>query len=84
MDRRMLLAGLPLAYLGGRAHAQGGGAPGATDYPSFDTVRLEPADFSRLHQAMRPPAEKWRAIPWETDLAAARRRSVEEKKPLLL
>ncbi len=46
-----------------------------------------PADqFGRLHRLIKPrPGEaKWAQIPWETNLAEARRKAAAEDKPLFV
>jgi hypothetical protein len=54
--------------------------------PGFAQTRLAPARFAELHRAVtpRPGAERWAEIPWQTDLAAARRQAARENKPLFL
>lgn len=44
------------------------------------------AEFERVHAAIGPRPEelKWTAIPWETDLWAARQRAREAGKPIFM
>ncbi len=42
-------------------------------------------EFRTLHARLSPAQQdKWEQIPWMTDLLAARRRSIAEKKPLFM
>jgi hypothetical protein len=43
-------------------------------------------EFDALHAFIRPKPEelRWTAIPWETDLWAARRKAQEAGKPIFL
>lgn len=47
---------------------------------------LDEQDFDRLHALIQPcPGESpWREIDWETNVTEARRRAVEEDKPLVI
>lgn len=47
---------------------------------------IGPADFERLRGliAATPDEERWTAIPWETDLWAARRRAEQVNKPIFM
>lgn len=49
-------------------------------------VRSLEAGFDALHAYIRPKPEelRWMEIPWETDLWAARRKSLEAGKPIFL
>jgi hypothetical protein len=42
--------------------------------------------WERLHAIIAPSASEdtWLAIPWETDLEAARQRAIREDKPIFL
>jgi hypothetical protein len=59
---------------------------GGQPVPTFQTARISPAQFKALHRAVGPSgeAERWTEIPWETDLAAARAKSTQTGKPLLM
>jgi hypothetical protein len=52
--------------------------------PGRQVRSLPPTEFEKLRGAVAPGKERWAEIPWETDLAAARARSVRVGKPLLL
>jgi hypothetical protein len=47
---------------------------------------IDPSDFERLRDwiVAKPDEERWTAIPWETDLWAARRRAEEVNKPIFM
>ncbi len=47
---------------------------------------IDSADFDRLRDliAAKPDEERWAAIPWETDLWAARRRAEQANKPIFM
>lgn len=46
---------------------------------------LDKAEFTRLHQQLRPPAEEgWSSIPWKTSLVQACVQAAREKKPLFM
>ena len=46
----------------------------------------DPAWFHSAHSALIPKKEneRWTEIPWESDLAAARKKAAAENKPLLM
>jgi hypothetical protein len=78
-----MLAGMTLALTAGNAarepcHLEG------IEVPSFDTRSLPEKTFAALHKAVAPKAEAWATIPWEPDLATARRKAAREGKPLLM
>jgi hypothetical protein len=54
--------------------------------PGLSVTTLSPAQFESFHAEVTPsgPGERWREIPWETDLNTARERARREKKPLLM
>jgi len=52
--------------------------------PSSEDPSISAEWFQRLHKAVAPQGELWAEIPWETDLAAARRRAAKEGKPLFM
>ena len=54
--------------------------------PGLSVKALSPEQFTTLHGEVTPsgPGERWREIPWETDLNAAREKARREKKPLLM
>lgn len=54
--------------------------------PNLSTGQLHSARFRALHAAAAPtgPGERWRQIPWQTDLTAARAMAAREHRPLLL
>lgn len=47
---------------------------------------IDPSDFPRLFELVRakPEEERWTAIPWETDLWAARGRAERANKPVFM
>jgi len=65
------------------------GVAGAGAYqlrPEPEAWTLSPDGFARLHALYRPrPGESaWASVPWETDVASARRRAAAEGKPLFV
>jgi hypothetical protein len=61
----------------------------AADSPAPAGARIAPiaaADFDRLLSEIKPERGEstWREIPWLTNLAEARRRSLAEDKPLVI
>jgi hypothetical protein len=54
--------------------------------PGFAVTSLAPETFRALHAAVAPrgQGERWTAIPWQTDLEAARRQAAQDGKPLLM
>ena len=52
--------------------------------PSLEEAAIGTAEFQKLHGAVAPAAERWTEIPWETDLASARKRAASERKPLFM
>ena len=79
----LLAAGL-LTLIGVASRPGGAAGLNGTPVPSFEIASLPTEQWSKLHTGVRPPAEKWTEIPWETDLTAARRRAAREGKPLFL
>ena len=59
---------------------------GGIPVPGFDTKTLPEKTFKTLHAAvLGPPSqERWAEIPWQADLAEARRKAARENKPLLM
>ena len=51
-----------------------------------DGTNLTPQQFESLRQVIRPQANEsqWAAVPWLTNLRAARERAAREDKPLFL
>ena len=49
-------------------------------------LQEEPAseELARLREALSVTRQPWAAIPWETSLAAARKRAADEGKPIFL
>jgi hypothetical protein len=87
MKRRTLLAAAAAVTIGTAGLSlKLGGAPLADGLraPAFATTRLETAEWEKLHAAAAPSGERWAEIPWETDLAAARKRAAKENRPLLM
>ena len=78
----LVVAALPLLAAQAPKEARLGGVP----VPGFAVRSLPDATFRQLHAAVAPrgAGERWAEIPWETDLAAARKRAAREKKPLLM
>lgn len=54
--------------------------------PGFSVEKLAATQFAALHAAVTPrgEAERWKEIPWEADLWAAKQRAAREGKPLLM
>jgi hypothetical protein len=54
--------------------------------PALNVNSLSPTQFEALLKEVTPsgPGERWREIPWETDLDMAREKARQEKKPLLM
>jgi hypothetical protein len=54
--------------------------------PGSATPRLPAPKFDALHRKVAPQGkgEGWATIPWQTDLAAARRTALRERKPLMM
>ena len=52
----------------------------------FTNPILEPEQFAALHQMIKPqPGEApWAKVPWQTNLAEARKMAVAEDRPLLV
>jgi hypothetical protein len=59
---------------------------GGVTVPGFSAKTLPAPQFAKLHSAVAPSgaAERWTAIPWASDLQEARRKAIQEKKPLLM
>ena len=54
-------------------------------YLLFLLLFLPQDDWQSLHKELVPSAkEKWREIPWKTDLLAARDDAVKRKRPLFM
>jgi hypothetical protein len=46
---------------------------------------LTAAEFERLHQQLRPPADEgWREVPWKLSVLEARDQAAREKKPVFM
>lgn len=57
----------------------------ATSLSTSSAAELTEAEFSRLHEQLRPVAdEPWRTIPWKIDLLDAQRTAVAEQKPIFI
>jgi hypothetical protein len=74
-----------------RGGAPTGAAQGACQLhgisvPGFSVEKLPAAQFNALHAAVAPrgEGERWKEIPWESDLWAAKQRAAREGKPLLM
>jgi hypothetical protein len=54
--------------------------------PGFNVTKLPAAQFNALHAAVAPrgESERWKEIPWESDLWTAKQRAAREGKPLLM
>ena len=54
--------------------------------PATTGAAFDEAEFRPLLRFIRPRPEelRWQTIPWETDLWTARRRAVQEEKPIFL
>ena len=54
--------------------------------PDLESSSLPWGRFDKLHASVAPSGdrERWAEIPWQTDLAMARREAAREKKPLLM
>jgi hypothetical protein len=59
---------------------------GTIAVPGLGVKSLTPVQFDSLHAEVAPqgPGERWREIPWETDINAARQRAAREGKPLFM
>ena len=42
------------------------------------------AEFKKLHAELEPQGEKWKSIPWETDLLKAQRMAAKDNKPIFI
>lgn len=45
---------------------------------------LDKAAFLELHSSLETKNEKWKTIPWETDLLVAQEMAVKSKKPIFM
>jgi hypothetical protein len=45
---------------------------------------VKPEQFNKLQQLIKPDAEKWEQIPWQTSLWQARQQAAAQGKPILL
>jgi len=54
--------------------------------PGFNVTKLPAAQFAALHAAVAPGGEneRWKEVPWESDLWTAKQRAAREGKPLLM
>jgi hypothetical protein len=90
MKTNKILAAVLAATAVGASAAYRPDAPactlGGVKVPTFKQESVPTAEWSRLHAALRPSgaAERWTEIPWQTDLAAARKAAAEQDKPLLM
>src|SRR5258706_15254954 len=59
---------------------------GSVSIPGLDPVSIPWERFEKIHAAVAPSGERerWAEIPWQTDLAAARRQAAREKKAILM
>jgi hypothetical protein len=59
---------------------------GGVAVPALSVKALDTKHFRALHAAVAPrgEGERWAEIPWQPDLAEARRKAARENKPLLM